>query len=141
MSINLTVITVTNLTNDSIQANMASFSLLESKIPIVTVKTPSKLYQTRSSFFKPTSTPPSLTHPSNCSCSIQQYDLLHFQWIVALVLIVLVVLAIMITIVTLYRIRSSYMLKRQINQFKRIDAQLGLDQKYRVNYENTGFYF
>ncbi len=33
-----------------------------------------------------------------------------------------------------YKTRLDYKIRRQINQFKRIDAQLGLDRIYQVNY-------
>ena len=43
-------------------------------------------------------------------------------------------LCLMITVVVLYKIRANYLLKRQINQFRRIDQQLNLDRVYTMDY-------
>ena len=111
-----------------------------SGLSTTTAASSSTAFTSSSSSTTPTSS--SSTPLTNCSCPAQSVDFLQdFQWIIALGLVVFVVVAIMVTIVTVYKIRSNYLLKRQINQFKRIDAQLGLDQKYRINYENGGFYF
>ena len=57
--------------------------------------------------------------------------------IIAICSICLVLILAMITAIVFYKLRTKYLLKRQINQFKRIDAQLGLDRIYHVNYDNT----
>jgi hypothetical protein len=57
--------------------------------------------------------------------------------IIAICSICLVLILAMITAMVIYKLRTKYLLKRQINQFKRIDAQLGLDRIYHVNYDNT----
>ena len=43
-------------------------------------------------------------------------------------------LCLMVTVVVLYKIRANYLLKRQINQFRRIDQQLNLDRVYTMDY-------
>jgi hypothetical protein len=59
--------------------------------------------------------------------------------IIAICSICLVLILAMITALVFYKLRIKYLLKRQINQFKRIDAQLGLDRIYHVNYDNNTF--
>lgn len=77
--------------------------------------------------------PPHLNLIANNQKETNQH--LNIYTIVSIVTAGLVCIAFMVTTIILYKIRINYLLERQLNQFRRIDAQLRLDdlnEFYRV---------
>lgn len=49
---------------------------------------------------------------------------------IAFSIVGIVLICAMITVILMYKIRLNYLIKRQINQLKRIDQQLGIERDF-----------
>lgn len=74
---------------------------------------------------------------SNKITADRDNNLLNIYTIIIVAIVALVLIVAMISGVMVYKIRLNYLIKRQINQLKRIDEQLGVKKDYRID---DGFY-
>lgn len=74
----------------------------------------------------------SITTESNKTIVHENY-LLNVYTTIVIAIVAIVLIMAMLTGIVIYKIRVNYLIKRQINQLKRIDKQLELERHYEIN--------
>lgn len=112
------------------ERNIVNDKLLENNCTIATVATEDSVHQQLTDTL-------TSSESNKITSADRDNSLLNIYTIIIVAIVALVLIVAMISGVMVYKIRLNYLIKRQINQLKRIDEQLGIKKDYRID---DGFY-